>query len=148
MYKTKVSFKHRAPAKAQRGAALFEALVGMLVMSIAIPGALLTLAHGVKTQVVDNQRSILVRQIRSQLSNANGSPCNTALVLTVPAAKNQTGSQTAQVQCTALTGVTVSLPGAGVIALDASAPAQSMTVAVPAAQSGVPVTVTDVQPEA
>ncbi|MBK1687917.1 hypothetical protein [Rubrivivax gelatinosus] len=87
--------------------ALLEAVIGMLVLSVAVLGSLLLLAQGTRQQHVNNGRAQVIDQLRGQIASQGLDLCDSSPTLTVHAS---TVSGTT-VECTSLGNVTVTLPG-------------------------------------
>ncbi|MBG6079047.1 Tfp pilus assembly protein PilV [Rubrivivax gelatinosus] len=102
MSKARASSRRR-----QRGMALLESLVGMLVLSIAVLGSLLLLAQGTRQQHVNNGRAQVIDQLRGQIASQGLDLCGSSPTLNVNTSR-VTGTT---VQCRSLGNVTVTLPG-------------------------------------
>lgn len=102
MSKARASSRRR-----QHGVALLEAVIGMLVLSIAVLGSLLLLAQGTRQQHVNNGRAQVLDQLRGQIASQGLDLCGSHPTLTVHA--NTVAGTT--VECHSLGSVTVTLPG-------------------------------------
>ncbi|MBZ8141736.1 hypothetical protein CLD22_17745 [Rubrivivax gelatinosus] len=104
MSKTRACTERRR--RAPRGFALLESLVGMLVLSLAVIGSLLTLANGTRAQQVNNGRAEAIDRIRGQVVTQGLDLCGSELTLTVQASAAETS-----VSCRSYGNVTITLPG-------------------------------------
>lgn len=110
----------------QRGGALMEALVGMALLSIAVLGSMLALAHTTRTQHVNGVRAQVIDQIRTQFLREGAALCGLSVPVPV---HGQTLS--AQVSCSPYANVSVSFPGAAAVSVTVPvADAQVMTASV------------------
>ena len=112
----------RTSTESQRGNALIDALVGMLILSLVVAGSLFALAQGAKTMFSNNLRAQVIDQLRAKMAAGGVALCGTNVSVTA--------AQTvlsALVTCTAYDTVTVAFPGVS----------NAVALAVPAAQAQV-----------
>lgn len=117
---------NRSSRRHQRGDALLESLVGMLILSIAVLGSLLAMANGVRTQHVNGVRAQVIDQLRDKLLQSGPALCGTTALLQVG-----TNRLNAVVTCTPYSSVAVGLPGTSPVTVTVpGAQAQIMTATV------------------
>lgn len=100
----------------QKGAALIESLVGMLILSIAVLGSLLALAQSMRLQHVNGVRAQVIDQLRGQLMSKGAGLCATSFPLQVSSHEVQV-----VVECEPYANVQVSIPGAQVVPVSLAA---------------------------
>ena len=83
-----------------------EALVGMLVLSLALGGSLVALGKGAKLQYSNNIRAQVIDQIRAQAQAGGIALCGTSIPV-----RAGSGALTAAVTCTPYANVSVVFPG-------------------------------------
>ena len=104
----------------------------MLILSIALLGSLLALAHGVKTQHINGVRAQVITELRTSMLSRGAQLCGTAAELAIGS-----GPAQAEFDCEPYQNVTVQLPGhAAVPVVVAERDAQKMTARVEAAPLG------------
>ncbi len=101
---------------------MIEALVGMLVLSLALAGTLLAMAKGAKLQYASNLRAEAIDQIRAVTLARGSALCGTSVVLQAGAT-----SVSAAISCQPYSNVSVSFPGVG----------QPVSFAIPPAQAQI-----------
>lgn len=123
--------------RTQRGMALLESLIGMLILSIATLGAMLALAQSSQVQYVNGIRSQIIEHLRGRFLQEGVALCGTQVVVPVNGKPLQ-----AVVSCTELSAITIGLPGAAPVEITVpAADAQIITAKVDSPLLGGPLTV-------
>lgn len=112
----------RISTESQRGNALIDAMVGMLVLSLVVAGSLYALGQGAKNTYSNNLRAQVIDQVRAKMAAGGVALCGTNFNVSV--------AQTvisAPVTCSTYDAVTVTFPGVS----------NAVSLAVPASQAQV-----------
>lgn len=99
----------RCTSRRQRGAALVESLVGMLVLGLAVMGSLMMVNQSLRTQHVHNARAQVMDQIRENMLGGDAAGSLALCGTNLPLTGNQSVSRS--VTCQTYDNVTVTLPG-------------------------------------
>jgi prepilin peptidase dependent protein A len=102
---TRCSEARRRPR--QRGDALLEALVGMLIVGLVASASVYAIARGSRMQYSNQIKGQIVDQVRDLMQAQGMALCGTSKSIALP--KSQ--SVTATFTCQTYAGVTVTLPG-------------------------------------
>lgn len=116
-------------SEGQRGIALIEAMVGMVLAGLIAAGSVYALARASKTQNAANLRSSVVEQVRTQVMAAGAGLCGSTTSVMVGSA-----NLAAVYTCTPYTAVVMNFVGAtsavSVDAADVATRAQIITATV------------------
>jgi Tfp pilus assembly protein PilV len=104
-------------SESQRGVALIEAMIGMVLAGLIATGSVYALARASKNQNASNLRSSVVEQIRAQVIAAGAGLCGSTTSVMVGSA-----NLAAVYTCTPYTAVVMNFPGvADAVSVDESA---------------------------
>lgn len=99
------------PRRAQRGDALLEALIGILLMAVIGLGLSYAVTRVLNSQRYATTQNIAVVQMRNLLATNNGNFCTAANNINVPLNKLTTVQLTAAISCSPASTITLGVVG-------------------------------------